>query len=231
MKYTNSTHSKRNLARLSGFFYLLIILGGLYGGMVVRGNMVDPESAELTLYNIMEYGQLFRIGFLADLLMVISDVMVSILFYILLKDVNRTIALLAMGFRMIQSAILGLNLLNLFSPILMIQQYAGGDNAQLAQEVMLKLQMFEYGYLISGVFFAINCALMGYLLFRSEMFPKVLGIMIGLASVGYMFNCMANFVMPEMVEVSQAVMFFTAVISELAFCLYLLVRGTRSVSH
>ena len=92
---------------------------------------------------------------------------------------------------------------------------------------MISLHAFEYGYLISGVFFAVNCAFMGYLLYRSDLFPAFLGVMISMASFGYMFNCIASFAIPSMVEVSELVLLFTAIISELALCLWLLIKGVK----
>jgi hypothetical protein len=220
--------SSRKTARLTGLFYLIIILGGLYGGLIVRASIVVPMAPEETLDNLLAHEQLFRMGFLADLAMVISDVMVSVLFYLLLKSTNSMIALFAMVFRLLQSSILGANLINLFSPVLLINAPEGlMERSELAAGVMQKMEAFEYGYLISGVFFAINCALMGYLLFKSELFPMIFGWLLGAAAFGYLFNCLAHFAIPTFIELSEMIMLFTAVIAELAFCLYLLVKGTR----
>lgn len=230
MTRTNYLTNPKKIARITGLFYFLIILGGLFAGMIARGSIVDLTDPMQTLNKLIENESLFRLGFLGDLIMAISDVIVSILFYVLLKKTDKLVALLAMGFRMIQAALIGANLLNLFKPVLMIKGATGLDaeaRSALANDVMGAMEVFEYGYLLSGVFFAINCALMGYLLFKSEYFPKALGIMIGLASIGYMFNCMAHFVVPSMIELSQTLMFFTAVISELALCLYLLIKGVK----
>lgn len=199
--------------------------------MFVRGTMIDPTSAEITLNNIIENEFLFRMGFLGDLIMVLSDVTISILFYFLLKDVHKGLAILATVFRLIQSAILGVNLINLFKPVLLIQgaeQLSPDQMSELSRNVMNQMQIFEYGYLISGVFFAVNCLIMGKLLCKSVYFPKFLGLMLFFAGVGYLFNCMANFVAPSLIDVSTIVMFFTAVISELTFCIYLLTKGIKS---
>jgi len=222
--------SQKKLARTTGFFYLLIIICGLMSGMFVRGVLIDPLNAELTLKNIMENESLFRFGFLGDLIMVISDVVVSVLFYFLLKDVHKGLAIFAAVFRLMQSAILGGNLINLFKPILMIQgaeRMTSSQISDLSSDLMTQLQVFDYGYLISGVFFAINCLLMGYLLYRSEMFPGILGVMMAVAGIGYLFNCMANFVAPSLIDISSMFMLFTAVSAELTLCFYLIIKGVR----
>jgi hypothetical protein len=230
MKQANTPLSSRQIARITGFFYLLIIMGGLYGSLFVREALIDPADELTTLNNIIENEQQYRIGFLSDLVMVISDVMVSVLFFILLSPVSRIAATFAAAFRLIQSAILGANLTNLFKPVLLISVNSerGADTMSVpAHDIMISLQAFEYGYLISGVFFAVNCAFMGYLLYRSDLFPSFLGVMISMASIGYMFNCIASFVIPSMVEMSEMVLLFTAIISELTLCLWLLIKGVK----
>lgn len=222
--------SSKRLARLTGIFYLLIIVGGLYGGLAVRGTIIDPANIDATLRNLIQKESLFRIGFLSDFIMVLSDVMVSVLFFFLLVHVNKTVALFAAVFRLMQSAVLGANLINLYTPLVLIQGHDGMNPEQLSQlglQVMSTLQIFDYGYLVSGIFFSVNCFLMGYLLYKSPLFPKLLGIMITIAAVGYLFNCTASFFIPSLVEISQILLLFTAIISELALCGWLLIKGTR----
>ncbi len=226
--------SAKKLARITGMFYFIIIFCGLYSGMVVRASIVVPMDENATLRNLMANESLFRIGFISDMIMVVSDIMVAVLFYYLLKEVHKMLAGLAAIFRLIQSGILGANLINLFTPLILIQGHGDMDTPQinsLASEVMNRMEIFEYGYLISGVFFAFNCLIMGYLLYKSELFPRALGIMITIASFGYMFNCMANFLVPSLVEISQMVLLFTAIIAELALCLWLLIKGVRKTNQ
>jgi len=123
MKTNNIEFSSQKLGRLTGVFYFLIILCGLYGGMMVRGSIVVPANQSTTLQNLISNQVLFRIGFISDLIMVLSDVMVSVLFYFLLKQTNKIVAVFAAVFRLIQSAVLATNLTNLFSPLLLIKGY------------------------------------------------------------------------------------------------------------
>ena len=230
MKTNELNLSTKAFARTTGFFYLLIITGGLMSGLLIRGTLIDPANAEITLNNLVENESLFRLGFLGDLIMVLSDVIVSVLFYFLLVNVHKGLAIFAAVFRLLQSTVLGANLINLFKPILMIQ---GADKlsteqlTDLSSDVLTQIQVFDYGYLISGVFFAINCLLMGVLLYKSADFPKIIGVMIFIAGLGYVFNSMASFIAPSLIEISTIVMLCTAVISELTFCAYLLIVGVR----
>ncbi len=226
---TNKISSKK-LARITGIFYFLIIFCGLFGSMVVRGNIINPTNQELTLQNLINNESMYRIGFMCDFIMVLSDVVISLLFYFLLKPINQSLALFATIFRLLQSSVLSANLINLFKPLLLIKENADMNTDELIKlgsEVLVQLEIFEYGYLISGVFFSVNCFFMAILLHKSELFPSIFGIMLFAAAIGYLFNCLANFLIPSLVEISQIILLFTAIISELALCLYLIIKGTK----
>ena len=230
MTAINLTTAKK-YGRLAGICYLTIITCGLFSEMFVRGSLIISGNPSETVANIIESEQLFRLGFASDMAMALCDVTIGVLFYILLRPVNKTLALLAAFLRLAQTAIIGINLLHYFSAILLIsnEQYInimGAEN--LEAQIMLFLEMHKYGYLISGVFFGFNCLVTGYLFIKSSYFPRLLGIMLVFASVGYLVNCYANFLQPSLTEISDIILLFTAVITELSICIWLLIKGVKS---
>jgi hypothetical protein len=218
-------------ARNAGILYLIIIICGLFTEMFVRQSMIVPGAASATATNISASDSLFRLGFVSDLIMVMCDVGVAWLFYLLLKPVNKNLALLAALFRLGQATIIGLNSLNHFSAILLL---SGADYLtvfepeQLNALVMHFLNAHTYGYLISGVFFGISCLILGYLFYRASYLPKFLGIMLISAGIGYLTDCTVNFMWPYWTDASEITLLFTAVITELTLCIWLLVNGLRS---
>ena len=228
MKNQGSKVSMKKLARITGVFYLLIIICGLYSGIAVRAPLIDLTDGPETVNNILSNEGLYRLGFFTDTVMVISDVMVSVLFFILLSRVSWIMALLAAAFRLIQASVLGANLINLFSPLLLVGGYGQATGSQqefIVSSVIHHLEVFEFGYLISGVFFAINCFLMGYLLYRSGYFPRFWGAAIFLAGVAYFLNCIANFSASALAEYTQLMVMIFAIFGELGLCLFLLIKG------
>lgn len=217
--------SNRKIARIAGGVYLGIIVGGLAGSMLIRGELVDLQNAQYTLTQLVQQEVLYRWGFFSDLVMVICDLVIAFLFYALFRKVHHGIAALATLFRLLQTGVLASNLVHLYQPLLLVQQ-----PDVVPERVIFHLQVFEMGYLISGVFFAVNCLLMGYLVWKSSGFPKVLGILLALAGIGYGFNSLSHFVFPSAIEASSQFMFFTAIVGELGFCLYLLVVGSYGKS-
>lgn len=228
----NNVYAKR-YGHIAGILYLVIIISGLFSELFVRSALIIPGDATATAHNISASQGLFRTGFAADLLMVICDIGVAILFYTLLKPVSKGLALLAASFRLVQATIIGINLLNQFAAILLLSGsgYLSAFNAdQLNALVSLHMQMHGYGYLISGVFFGMSCAVLSYLFYRSAYFPKFLGIMLGFASAGYLIDCFTNFLAPAYADMTEILLLPTAVVTELTLCVWLLVKGVKKVA-
>ena len=220
-------------ARVAGVLYLIIIITGIFAEFFVRQRLIDPGNAVATAGKIMASEWLFRVGIGADLMMIICDVALALLFYLLLKPVNRSLSMLAAFFRLIQAAVLAVNMLNL---VFVLNFLSGADylavfnNGQLPALALLFLQTHGIGYSIGLVFFAIHCFILGYLLFKSGYFPKILGILLIIAGSGYLIDSFARVLLSNYANyenILTLVVFIPAFVGELSLCLWLIVRGAR----
>ena len=91
--------SQRTVAKIAGFGYLIIIIAGIFAEFFVRSALIVPGDATATAGNIMASEGLYRIGIAGDLVMLVCDVVVAWALYVLLKPVNKGLALLAAFFR------------------------------------------------------------------------------------------------------------------------------------
>jgi len=223
----------KKTARVAGLLYLTIIVSGIFAEFFVRQSLLVPGDATATASNIVASEGLFRLGIAADLIMIISDVALALVFYILLRPVNNALSLLAAFFRLTQAAILGVNLLNLF---FVLQLISGADYlsvigaGQIQAQVLFFLQAHGIGYSLGLVFFGVNCLVFGYLVFKSGYFPRILGILLIIAGVGYLTDSFAQVLLPNYAayaELLALVVFLPAIIGELAMCMWLLVKGVK----
>lgn len=225
-----TTTTAKKYGRIAGLLYLLIITCGLFSEMFVRAALIVPGNATETAQNIASSLSLFRMGFASDIIMALCDLAIGVVLYILLRPTNKTLAIMALVLRLVQTAIIGMNLLNYFSVVILLDTpayQASFGIEELYGRVMLFMDMHKYGYLISGVFFGFNCLVTGYLFYKSQFFPKALGIMLMLASLGYLANCYTNFLAPAYTQISDIILLITAVVSELTICIWLLIKGAK----
>ncbi|TJY63323.1 DUF4386 domain-containing protein [Sinimarinibacterium sp. CAU 1509] len=218
-------------ARSAGVLYLIIIACGIAGEVFVRGGLVVEGDAAATAARILGAQGQFRIGFVLDALMLLSDVAIAVLFYVLLKPVSATLALMAAAFRLTQAAILGMNLLNYYAALLVlggtVEAAALGSDQQQAL-ASLFLDLHRHGYDLGLLFFGCSSMILGSLVVRSPRFPALLGYGLIAAGVVYLAGSFIRFAWPEFATSFEPV-YGVSLVAELSFCLWLLFRGVRNV--
>lgn len=219
-------------ARIAGVLYLIIIVLGISSEIFIRGSLIVPDDAAATVTNIATSQSLFRAGFLADSIMLLCDVAIAVLFYTLFKSVNKTLAIAAAAFRLIQASILGLNLLNYYAVVLLLSGTGAGtllETKQLHAQVMLLLDMHSHGYDLGLLFFAISNFILGYLLIKSKLFPTILGYGLQAAATVYLVGSYTRFMAPDYAPFVEP-FYLIPLVTELSFCLWLLIKGIRTQS-
>jgi hypothetical protein len=223
--------SNKNLARIAGLLYLIVIATGLFAEIFVRQAFKVSGDALTTANNIQTSEMLFRLGVVADIVNFICGLPCVLIIYFLFKRVNKFLLQLALIFVIIQTAIIAVNLLNQTSPLLIL-----GNNAylksfqpnQLATLSQLSLNIQVVGYAIGLVFFGFYCLLVGFVIFKSKMVPKFLGILYIISGIGYLIN---SFTMLLSKGFENPIFSYVAIpifIGELSFSLWLLIKGIDS---
>lgn len=211
--------SPQPYVRAGGLIYLAIIALGLFGEAVVRDPLVSNTAAALA-----ERESLWRIGIATDLLMHVLDVPLIVLFYLLLRPVDATLALVSTVFNIVQTAVLALNKLSLVVPLLAATRMTLPP--PWADEVArLGLTVHAYGFAIGLVFFGMACLLRGHLLRRSALMPPSIGALLMLAGACYLINSFALLLAPALAQSLFPWVLLPSLVGELLLALWLLVKG------
>jgi hypothetical protein len=226
-------YSIKKTARFAGFVYLFIaILGILVNSFVLESLIVQGDAAR-TANNIMANDLLFRSGIAGFMVLVILDVVVAWALYILLKPVNKNLAMLAAWFRLVYAAILGVALHNFLS---VLQLLSGADyltvfeTEQLQAQAMLFLNAFNYTWLIGLTVFGLHLFVLGYLVFKSRYMPRIIGVLLVASSLGYIIDSFANFLLPNYADyetIFLPIVGVPAIIGELSLTFWLLLKGVN----
>lgn len=223
--------SEKKTARIAGIFYLIIFFANIFVFFFVSGTLSVPGDAAATAGNIMASESLYRAGIVSYLIVFLSEIITTILLYQLLKPVSRSLAMMFMVTRLMQAAVHSVNLLNFVFPLLLLNG-AGYLSAfspdQLNASSLLFLDAHYYGVLISEAFFSVSLFLLGYLVYKSDLFPGILGILLAIAGGFYVLDSFGIFLMPQHEAFIANVMVLPVIISELSFTLWLLIKGVRT---
>ncbi len=222
----------KSYIKLTGLFYLLIaITGGFSIGYMPSEIFVSGDSIATT-QNIVNNIGLFRLGIAGDIFVLIFEVLLTVMLYRLFKGVNGTIALVATFARFAMSIIMGINLINYLVPLLILSKTSYlnmFEPNKLNSVIQLFMEAHKFGEYIWQLFFGLHLIALGYLIFKSNYFPKFLGVLMMIGSIGYAGDSLVRLLIinNDTISFLTTILLVSAVIGELAFTFWLLIKGTN----
>lgn len=225
--------SQRKAARIAGILYLFTILAANFVEFYVRHKLIVLADALRTATNIAQHEQLFRFGIAADLIMLAASVGLVVALYVILKPVNKNLALLAMSWWLVECSIAVATAGSDFAAVLSLT--GSNSSPALSTEHMQALARFFIGLDASGnraaaLFFGLGSTLFCYLWFKSRYIPRLLAALGILASLVPTFIPLSTIVFSSLADVPlrRARTGIPIVIFEVFVGLWLLIRGINA---
>jgi len=224
------TRSIQTTARIAGFLYLLITVLSIPVHFTIPAQLIVVEDAAATANIIMASGGLFRLGIGIELVLLLSEIVLSVLLYVLLKPVNKTLSLVSTVSRLAMTTIHGANLLTHFIVVLLFSGAAYltvFEPTQLNALGMLFLNAYNFGFTVGIVFLALHALILGYLIFKSGYFPRILGVLFTIASLGYLIDSFSH-VLVANYKTGPVYLALPIAIAEITFPIWLLIKGVNA---
>lgn len=187
-------------ARAAGMLALVSVLAGAFGEAYVPSKIIVAGNAAATMENIRALNLMFRLGFAGYLVEAVCDIALALLFYVLLKPVDRYMSLLAAFFGLLGTTTFAGAELFYYAPTLLT---GGGEYLktfspeQVNALALLSLRLYGLGAAIFAVFYGVAWVLRGWLMFRSGYFPKFLGVLMTLAGLAFVARNFAVVLAPK----------------------------------
>jgi hypothetical protein len=227
---TTLPHAPKRLARIAGLLYLIV---GIFGGFAVgyvTPMVYVPGDAVTTAGNVVANAGLVRISVVADLFQATVLVFLAITLYLLLRHVHKHVAGAMVILVIIATTIMCLDKVFQFAALQVATDsayVAAFGTAGTQALVLLLLDMHHYGYLIAQIFFGLWLVPLGYLAYRSGMFPRALGAVLIVAGVSYLVDMLAAFLVPDVRTQIRGFLAIPPTIAEIWMLGYLLVKGVK----
>lgn len=217
----------RKAALIAGITILLMAIIAPFAELFVYPKLVDLQSPEQTVHNIISNKTLFISGIFSYLITFTGDIVLSRALYILLAPVNKHISLLSALFRLFFSAIALAALLNLVTVFQLLNTnesiVTSGQQAQLDAQIMLCLKTFKSSYHFGIIFFGVHLILLGYLVIKSDYINRIMGVVLIISGIGYLTDAVKPFLFPDFNSSIITITFF----GELIFMFWLLIKGSK----
>lgn len=209
--------SPKRLARIAGVFYLLVAIFGAFAEGFVDQKLYVAGDAAATAGNVVANAGLVRVGVVAHLVNGVFFVLAAIALYLLLNHVQKNAARWMVVLVVLAAGMTCLNAVFQFEglQVAIDSTYASafgiaGSNAL----VLLLLDIQHYGTLAAQVFFGLWLAPLGYLVYKSGMFPKALGVVLVAATVCYLGDVLLAFLAPDLAKQTHSVLVITPIVAE-----------------
>ena len=222
-------NTNNKTARMAGLLYLIYIVITIVADVFGRSPLIVYGDAAATARNIMAAEWQFRIGITGDLVSAVFFLLAAWALYVLLKSVNKNLALLFLLLNLGGVAVYSINLLNQFAAVLLL---SGADYLQVFQADQLQalamffLNLHHNGYWIAQIFFGAWLFPLGYLVYKSGFLPRILGIVMMIHFVGWTMTTLQFFLFPGFGVITYLT-YPLGFISEFGLTLWLLIMGVK----
>jgi uncharacterized protein DUF4386 len=227
---TEPDEIQRRWARVLGFSYVFALVPAVFAEFYVSGRLVS-DNAMVTAQNIIAHEGIFRLGIASNLLVFATDVVLITALYVVLERVNRPLALLATVFRLIETTILIVAVLNDFYVLRLLSgasYLTTVRSDELAALARVSIGAHGSTYNVALVLFGFGSPVFCYLWLRSGYIPKPLAVWGLLASAWIGLCAFAFVVFPELTRVITVGYYGGPIfLFELSIGLWLLIRGIR----
>jgi hypothetical protein len=211
-----------------GALYLLLFFIGPIAFFMGRPSVVVPGDPGATVDSLMASEPMFRLGMVAETVIVLVEIVVSAFLYVLFIPVSKPLSLAAAFARFAQAVLQAVNLFTAVPALLLL----GGlsyltvfEPDQLNALVLLFLDTNAFVIMVWGVLFGFHLLLLGYLVYRSHFLPRVLGILLIIGGIGYLAQSYGHILVPQYDQTLSTVVIVLSIPGELAFTVWLLWKG------
>ncbi len=223
--------SFKRLARIAGVFYLVVGITGGFSQGFVDPSMYVAGDATATAGNLAANSGLVRFAVVAHLTAAVFFVLTAVTLYLLLKHVGKHAGRLMVLPVIVAAGIMSVSAVFTFAALQVATNgsyVAAFGETEANALALLLLEIEHYGVLAAQVFFGLWLAPLGYLAYRSGLFPKALGIVLIVATANYLVDVVVAFLLPDLAEQIHVFLTIAPAIAEIWMVLYLLVVGVRS---
>lgn len=222
--------SIQTYARIGGVLFLVSLVAGGFGEGFAPAQLISAGDAAATARHILNSDALFRVGFASYLVEALCDVALTAVFYVLLRPVNPIVTFGIVLFRLMATATFAFGELFYFAPSLIV----GSDTylkafspEQLNALTLLSLNLYGVGGVISLVFYGVGSIGIGYLMFRSGYFPRIIGVLWAIGGAGFVLRTFAVVLVPN---IPTAILQAPQILALLVLAIWLLAKGVDAAA-
>ena len=215
-------------ARIAGALWLIVIVASIASVVGTRPLDWRADPAALVA-DAINTASTIRLGFAVRFLGKICYVGVTILLYEILKPVNRSVALFG-AFCGLAGLLSGINSFNDFTALSLLEESRRAAEplaSQLQASARTIIATHSLGSGGEDVFFGFQIGALGFLIMRSRLIPRTIGVLLLAGAAGFLITSLTNFLSPDLGARLGPLVLPLALLGEGSLTLWLLVKGVN----
>ena len=211
-------------AKVAGVLLVISVVAGGFGEGFAPSKLIVSGDAAATVANIKSFDFIYRLGFATFLIESFADITLALIFYALLKPVDRHLSLLAAFFGLVGTTLFAFAELFYLAPTLFMTVGPGSafSTDQINQLIFLSLRFYQFAAMIFSGYYGIAWLVRAYLMFRSGYLPKFLGVLMGIGGAGFLAR---NFLLILAPAYASPVLLMLLFPGALMLMIWLLLKG------
>jgi hypothetical protein len=231
MENQTTITSQYKAARLAGLLYLIAMATGLFAEFYVHfpSTLIVSGDVATTATNILANERLYHIGIANNIITFAIDVALIWALYVLVRPVNRNLALLAVFFRLVETTIACVAIINYYVAMQFVSEadhLKVFDSSQL-QALSILHDTYALTFIVVAIFLGLGSTIFNYLLFKSRYIPKILAAWGIFSSLLLLLSQFAIIIFPEVEKTIIPACYGPIVIDEIALGFWLLFMGAK----
>jgi hypothetical protein len=226
-----SSISQFKAARLAGLLYLIAMATGLFAEFYVHfpSTLIISGDVTKTASNITSNERLYRIGIANNIITFAIDVVLIWALYVLLKPVNKSLALLAVFFRLIETTIACFAIINAYVAMQFISDagHLKAFDSNQIQALSVLHDTYALTFNVVAIFLGLGSTIFNYLLLKSRYIPRVLAVWGIFSSVLLLISQFVIIIFPGMEKIIIPACYGPIALDEIALGFWLLFKGAN----
>jgi hypothetical protein len=219
-----SDRSLRTPALVAGVGLLVLAVLSAWANFGVVEALVTETDPATTARDILASESIFRIGTVALLLVAILDIVVAWALGAFFAPVHRGVSAVAAWLRAVYGGVFMIAIIQLAGALNVLEDIGTStafSTEQLQAEALGRIESFHLMWDAGLLIFGLHLVLLGYLAYRSTYVPRLLGVLLVVAGLGYLIDSFGMLLAPGSLPEVALYTF----IGEALLLVWLLVKG------
>lgn len=222
--------NQKKIARIAGILYLINAITGAIGIIIIPGKLIAPNDIAATAQNIINNEFLFRIGLLSSISCQIVSVFLALTLFNLFENVSRSLARTLLTLVVVSVPVAFYLIFNQLEAFEILQNNVMTSMEQIQKQelAMSKLQIYQDGVVLIGVFWGLWLIPFGQLVYKSGFIPKIFGVFLIAGGISYLLDVSAFIIIPDFHTQTNILVTVISSIAELSMVLWFLIKGIKT---